>query len=222
MELKDATHFLLLKEYVQERKGMLHYFEHLILSDCLKYYAEPQIFFFVKQANYSLSKLQECYREHLTTFATSSVDMASYHSTGEIWISKLEKQYKEKKEYRSGWEYVDWEPYFQEVWASFPKGLVLNSNYKILFEDAVVSIVLFYKKIMLMQNSLNQGSVVLLSYQKSLEKAWDIFYREEDHFSYSFMDNAITMQHLGITEYFRWLRSYKEQEEALKRKLLLK
>ena len=221
MELKDATHFLLLKEYILEKNKHLHIFENLIIQDCLKYYSEPQIFFFIKKEDFtcSISYLQERYKENLVGFATSSIDTIKTNSSGEIWICKPEVCYQEIREYKNGKELIRWEPYIQDSWQSFPGGLFCDCDYKILFEDSFVKIVVFYKKLELKQTHANEKNLVLFSYQKSLQKKGDIFYKEEDAISYNFMDNSETMQYLGITEYFKWLRFYEDQENILKREL---
>lgn len=221
MELKDATNFSLLKEYIYERNHQLHYFENLIIQDCLKYYSEPQVFFVIKREGFDfpVSWLQEQYKEHLVNYS-SFMDIIRTNDFDDFWICKSEESYQEIKEYKNGKEIIRWESYQKDCWNSFPSGFVSENEYKILFEDSYVKIVVFYKRLKLRQDRAKEKNIMQFSYQKSLEKAWDIYYKEEDAIFYSFLDNSETMKYLGITEYFRWLRSYEKQENSLKRELL--
>lgn len=224
MELKDATNFLLIREYIQKRNHSLHYFEHLILQNCLKYYSEPQIFFFLPCGrNLDSSSLQKQYEEFLKDYSSCSVQVAQCNNEGDIWICKNEIiGWSETKKYEQGKEKIEWLPYYGEVWNSFPGELVKKHNCKILLVDDRVTLVVFYKKAQFNQVEVNEGRIIQYAYQLSYQKSCDIIYGKFDEISYSFLDNKETMNRLGIEQYFRWLRYFEEQEEELKRKLIVR
>lgn len=223
MELKEATNFLLIKEYIQKRNHSLHYFENLIIRDCLKYYLEPQFFFFLMdKKDLSCSFLQEQYKDYLKNYKTCSVQVARCSDDGNIWIRKKEiVGWKENKKYKQEREVTEWDACYGDVWNFFPNGLVKNHDYKILTTDESIILVLFYKKMQFSQTKENEGKIIQYAYQLSCQKTCDIIYDKFDEISYSFFNNQETMNQLGIEEYFRWLRYYKEQEEELIKKLVI-
>lgn len=222
MELKDATNFLLLKEYIQERNNQLHYFENLIIQENAKCFLEPQLFFFLKDENMNrtASYLQRKYESVLKDISSFAMQIAEVSNDGNIWIcSNRIVRWAEVKRCRFGQEILEWEPCYGDVWNSFPNGLYQDSDYKILYIDDLVSIVLFYKKVQVSNVDVNKKQVLQYGYQLSCQKSCDIFYEVLDDISYSFWDNQETMKRLGIQEYFRWLQSY---EESAARRLRIK
>lgn len=221
MILKDVTNFLLLKEYIYERNQLLHCFEDLIIQGRLKYFLEPQIFFFLKDDEMccDVFSLKDQYVSFLKAFTFCDMQIAQYNCSKQIWMcSNQIVGWKKVINYKLGKEFFEWEPCYGKVWKCFPNGLFLDSDYKILYSDDFVDIVLFYKKLQMNTVCTNERKVLQYSYHLSCQNSCDIFYEAFEDVSYSFLNNQETMSCLGIQEYFKWLRIY---EEEVTRKLTI-
>ncbi len=221
MELKEATNFLLIKDYIRERNYCLHFFENLIIQDCLIYFLEPQLFFFLEcGVDLNLSVLQEQYATFLKDYSSCFMQVAHCNDEGDIWIRKKDiVHWEEIKKYEQGRERKEWIPCFGDIWNYFPNGLT-GHDYKLLHIDTLLRLVVFYKKLQFVPTGKNKGKIIQYAYQLRYQKPCDVLYDSFDDISYSFLDNEETINQLGIEDYFRWLRYYKEQEEELIKKLV--
>jgi len=226
MELQDVTNFALLEEYINKRERLTS-FEDTILQEVVCDFREPELFFLVRDPNFTkdLSWLMKTYQREIEgkysshqlarmakLNGNSSFFAKIYQSVG--WHSVYDPLFDKK--------YYQYAECFRESCLPFEQAFREEKDYEVLYEDELVKIIVFLLRVQRISYSVDENSIVMEQngyYVDPNISHLILPYDSPYCYKYFYYPDFELRQELSEQEYHCLKLYYEEQGQLLKRKL---